>query len=329
MIDLSWGESQCVRDALAKEIDPTKLIPIGLENIGYPPHEGNSKLIELTDQVILRQTGNKYKHVFLTNGATGAVTIALRAYLPDSYSSVILSDDPYFPLYPSMIFAAGFTKYKQARSYQELDLGFNSERDVLLIDSPSNPKGRVLGPNCVLPLNRKIVFDAVYHNRVYSSGGPTFRHDILCGSYSKLLGINGVRIGWLATNDDYIKDRIYNLITAEYAGLSVPSQNLLESILGKLDWDTFEKGAKGNLDDNRTEWTKLERFFNEETVPANGMFFYGGMDQSCVKLLEKSNIKWMPGSKCGTHDSFGRFNLGQSCKTIKSAVKQILKNDKI
>ncbi len=83
------------------------------------------------------------------------------------------------------------------------------------------------------------------------------------------------------------------------------------------------------LNCNREEWSKLEKFFGDTPVSPIGMFYYGPMDETCKKLMNKAGIHWTPGPQMGTfHDNHGRFNIGQDNKLIRDAVKAVLKADK-
>jgi aspartate/methionine/tyrosine aminotransferase len=95
------------------------------------------------------------------------------------------------------------------------------------------------------------------------------------------------------------------------------------------DWTRFESRAQENLNDNRTEFSKLEKFFGHTPINKYGMFYYAPIDAACHKLLTRSGIIWSPGSDLGATNDFGRFNVGQDMAMTKEAVQTILKNDKI
>jgi aspartate/methionine/tyrosine aminotransferase len=323
--DLTWGQSVCVRDAFTETLTGAPVI-FGLKELDqmdYPKHEGNEELVELTRKVIERQTEHKYRYILLTNGATGGVTIALRAYRQSSYNVAFTRTPPYFSIYPSMIEAAGFKRHAY-----EGDKKFEGDNPVALIDSPTNPHGIFIQGRI---FTDPIIWDAVYHNRVYAE--PIMLrypgHDVVVGSYSKLLGINGIRVGWIATDDLFIYDKMARLVTAEYCGLSHASSVILLDLLKNFHWDSFEQNARYRLNCNREEWSKLEKFFEGQPVSPVGMFYYARMDKSCKKLMKKAGVLWMPGTSLRTDDSHGRFNLGQDNKLIKNAVKSVLKADKI
>lgn len=329
--DLTWGESVAVREAF---LDQNKLcsVQFGLKELlemDYTPFSGDEVLIDHTRKIIKRQTGMSYKHVFLTNGASGGCTVALRAYGKLGYDTVVTNPAPFFTLYPAMADAAGLTHMTRKPIKNSWDPG-----SVFLLDTPANPSGKhVSVPDWAQ--NKRVIWDSVYHSRVYCGVlPPPPNHDIAVGSYSKLTGINGIRLGWIATNHDLEASIVEELIAPEYCGLSKPSMAILSSLLYRFNirpdyWSSFEKQARYKLDCNRTEWARLEKYFGNSPVPTNGMFYYGPMDEGCKRLMEKAGISYKPGSECGHSDDFGRFNLGQKNEIIASAVKNVLKMDKI
>lgn len=320
-IDLSWGESVAVRKEFIEcsYVKRIEYLSHNLNSMNYSPFEGDELLLEHTREVIKIQLNRTYRHVVLTNGAAGGCVIAMRAYKMQGREIAVTYQAPYFSLYPSMVKAAGL--------YHETQCYADPAKSVFLVDSPSNPEGIVRTANRT---GMPIIYDAVYGNKVYSIMNQVIPHDVLVGSYSKLTGLNGIRIGWIATDDDLLYERIKELVAAEYCGLSVPSMNILNNILPHYDWSRFHERANNSLDDNRTQWQKLEKFFGDAKVSENGMFFWGPMDNKAKELFTKAGIIWTSSKKLGTFgDTHGRFNIGQSNELIKEAVKTVLKTDRI
>lgn len=319
--DLGWGNSVAVREAFINTYhgNPFYVSREELMGFDYPTHEGDPALVEITRQVIKRQTDQEYKHVFLVNGATGGVVIALRAYAQRGVQECLTRNAPFYVRYPSMIAASGL------RQVQEDNFKANSST-VVLLDLPSNPLGLITQ---VGPMGAPTIIDGVYLNRVYA---PVFygmpRHDVMVGSYSKLLGINGIRVGWLATNDNLLAERLKDLVTSEYCGLSQASTDILLHTMQGFDWDRFETSAKFKLDCNREEFSQLERFFQNTPVSDVGMFYYGPMDAKAQEIFTKANVTWTKGSALGTDDGFARFNMGAKNEVIEQAVRAILKADR-
>lgn len=318
--DLGFGNSVCVREAFVETVGGPYLFSFGdLMKMDYPVHEGDPELVEITRQVIKRQIGKDYKHVFITNGATGGVVIALRAYKLQGKEWCRTREAPYYARYPGMVEASGLRR--------DPNIGY-MDNGVVLLDMPSNPQGLLTEHST--GFNYPVILDAVYYNNVYCRGFvKDVPHDVLVGSYSKLFGINGIRLGWLATNDDLLATRVATLVTAEYCGLSVPSTELLKMCWERLNWDYFEQMANIYLNVNREEWSKLEKFFGGTPVSNIGMFYYGPMDAQCKKLMDKAGVHYTGSRFMGTwDDKHGRFNLGQKNTIVREAVKAVLKTDK-
>jgi aspartate/methionine/tyrosine aminotransferase len=323
--DLGFGNPVAVRNAFLDTYNKTPVVftEEQLSKFDYPEREGDKEIIYLTRQVIRRQLGLDYKHILLTNGGTGGVVIALRAYKKMGKTECQTRNGPYYLRYPGMISSAGLAMSPNESLLTDPHVDYRNL--VALLDVPSNPLG--LSDN---PLIHWIptVLDGVYYNNVYTAGYiKPVPHDVLVGSYSKLLGLSGLRIGWIATNDDLVYERLKELVVSEYCGLSSSSSVLLKSLMKGFRWDKFESCARANLNFNREEWSKLERYFEGISVADVGMFYYSKMDSACKSLMEKSGIEWTLGSSIGTDDTHGRFNLGQDCDLVKKAVREVLKND--
>lgn len=321
MYNLSWGQSVAVREAFVKFCKTSTVItPQTLMKYDYTGHGGEQALISITDDVIMRTLGLRYKYIFITSGATGGCVIAMRAFRQSGYSHCLTRQAPYYVRYPKMIEASGLI-----HTTNHLKERLNS---VALVDLPSNPLGSMGVP---VVLGIPVILDAVYLNEVYMLPHQvqTIPHDVLVGSYSKLLGINGIRLGFIATNEDLLASKISELVTSEYCGLSMSSQDILIDQLPGYDWESFFPYARFKLDLNREQFQKIEKFFADTPVNPIGMFYYGPMDQKCKDLMLKANVSYTPGSSMGTSDDFGRLNVGQDNRLVEEAVKAILKADKI
>jgi selenocysteine lyase/cysteine desulfurase len=93
--DLGFGNSVAVRKAFLETYKGNFIVftQDTLEQFDYPAHLGDPELIKTTKEVIKRQTGQKYKHVILTNGATGAINIVLNAYKSIGFDCCITNHD--------------------------------------------------------------------------------------------------------------------------------------------------------------------------------------------------------------------------------------------
>lgn len=320
MLDLGFGNSVAIRQAFLETCTRDLIIfgPDQLNKFDYPDRLGDPELVEFTKKVIKRQTGQDYRNVVLTNGATGGVVISLRSYFQKGFKYCNTRKAPYYLRYPNMINASGLIHFEE-------EYGITPNPSVILLDIPSNPL--CFTHPIRVGENIPVVLDGVYLNNVYTNGGITVpKHNLMVGSYSKLLGMGGIRVGWIATNDDLAYERLKDLVTSEYCGISMASTEIIKNTLKNFDWDKFEQLARFRLDCNREQWSKLESYFSDP-IPQIGMFHFTALDKKVKKLLEKSGITWTAGSSLGVNDNFGRFNLGQDPDLIQKAVKTVLKED--
>lgn len=307
--NLSWGDPIIVRQALAETLGiKYPISATSFLDMSYPPHVGNPKLIEQLKKQAERQSGHKPKFLIVTCGATGALNAALHA-LKWPNSKLVIANKRYFPLYPQIIDAAGMTMTHNSKIAH-----------ISLIDSPSNPEGSVS------PFQSADCWDASYSTKTYSKGGHTpQKWDVMCGSLSKTLGLAGLRLGWVSTDNSILAYRLESYVTTQNAGPSTVSMSIAEEVLATLDQDKFEVRASGYLDSNREEMQKLLTKFDAGDVPTRGMFALLELGKTERKALEKANIKWLPGSMWGETDDWARLSLGQSREVIRSAVKAALK----
>jgi aspartate/methionine/tyrosine aminotransferase len=322
LLDLGWGDPVIVRQALIETLGHKfGMAPKLLESMGYTPHLGYPHLIEQCKDLAKRQSGHRPKHLFISHGATGAIHAALYA-LKAPWTDWVVTNRRYFPIYPQIISLSDMIHidWQKMRDLSNLQNGCTERNFIRLVDSPSNPEG------LIAPFGDVDIWDAAYATGSYSSGGHVpSSYKIMCGSLSKTLGLSGLRIGWVSTDDDELAKSLGIWVTANYIGLSSVSQNIAEEVLQSLDMDRFETRSSGYLDDNRQQMQKLLSRFGQSEVPLRGMFCVLQLGKPEKKALDKANIKWTPGSAWGEDDNWARLSLGQTREITKAAVKAALK----
>ncbi|KAJ0329849.1 hypothetical protein COL5a_003674 [Colletotrichum fioriniae] len=233
----------------------------------------------------------------------------------------------------------------------ELEALVKPNTKMIIINNPNNPTGipiptPVLASLVTFAKARDIILfsDEVYrplfHNLFSSAGGDadvpppltTFGYPkvVVTGSMSKSYALAGIRIGWIASADksiiqavasarDYttisvsqIDDQIasYALSPPVYApllrrnvGLAVTNKALLEAFIerhkGVCSWVRPMAGT-----------TAFIRFTHRNGEPVDDVRF-------CLDVLEKTNVFFVPGSKCFGHgrDFQGYVRIGYVCYT--------------
>lgn len=314
--DFAWGNPYFLLDLLRCYV-PNNFITHKIEDMNYGPYDGNPDIIKKTHEIILKTTGQKYNHVIITNGASGALNLILRRFKAKGGLSVFTTQYGY-PSYDSFINRAGLQRVRDIEAKNH-SFGFGNVINMRLIDSPENP----LGTQYTLGSSDTDVWDAVYNNQIYAKNTKIIpNHRFFVGSYSKLLGIAGARIGFIATNDSLAYEDLKIECKAEYTGVSKPSQDMVVQILKFIDLDKFMKAGNRDLCYNKEEFSKIEYLFDGQKVNEVGMFYCTKADPKAIQLLDQVGVGYVTLDK----DTI-RLSMGQTLKVTKQAIKEILKGD--
>jgi len=331
--DFSWGDTSGIREIMLKHSGhifySTRAMPWSL--FGYPEHEGVMELRNLTKALIKNLTGREYRYIIITNGALQSLNAYVNSKV-NSNTEILYTNNMYFAFYPNI--AANMRLKHIGDIKKALNPG---KQNIGIIDSPSNPMGDMFDGNSQVKEN--VVWDAAYFSPTYCGMKVNEKklkcmpiipdHDAMAGSFNKLTGINGLRIGWLATNSNIIFNRTLKYIESDTCGVSYPSQWAILQILKYVDLNAFFIESKDMLDVNRNEISRLDHLFSGQPIPDTGMFALFEVDQALKDLLAKANVKTMEGSLCGDTRNSVRFNLAKSIRDTKAMVDAVIRADKV
>lgn len=310
--NFAWGNPYFLLEILDRQYTQS-LVLNDIKSMAYGPDEGLEETIDAVRYTIKKTMGLEYKHILITNGATQGINTILRCLAKNGAKHVLTGKYGY-PYYGNMIEKAGLNRIKG------LDSTFPATTTIKLIDSPCNPFGEQVRGSW----GTNTVWDSVYHNNVYTNNltkKPS--HSVMVGSFTKLLGIAGARVGYIATNSEkeykmYKNESLYDLAT-----ISIPSQNLIIDILNNIDLDDFVKRGNLSLCDNREEFSKIRHIFDNQQVQETGMFYCVKADKKAIDLLDKCGIIFIR-----LDDEYIRLSLGQTNNLTKNAINAILKGDR-
>ncbi len=175
----------------------------------------------------------------ITNGASEALDLVFRALYKKFGSVKVLLGQPYYYSYPEIIQASGhqpvYTKLINGRiDVNDLKRKVKSAK-VVLINSPSNPTGRVESLSTlhlIEELTHKygayIVSDEVYKDLIYvrSNYNVKGKNVITINSFSKTYSMCGLRIGYLYARDSEIVAGVINLKTHTSMNTNVLGQQM-------------------------------------------------------------------------------------------------------
>ncbi len=322
----AWGDPAGLRDILCNRYPEASMIFSSGEDARYPRHAGEPELIAETQKYISSFWGGQkiYDHVLITNGCMQALAAAVHAMKTEETEKLV-TRNVYFPFYPKLAEINGLIRSGMAGKIY---------KDIWVWDYPS-PMGDVNRIGFVLPHANKI-FDAAYFSPIFGltqediPSIPTIFSTAMCGSFGKITGLSGLRLGWLATNDFMIYQKALNYIEGTTIGCNIVGQKVMVKILeDKVRFDRFAKEGQRMIDSNRTELQRLSQIFGNQEIPSKGMFALLEADDKIKQLFEKASVLTMDGEACGFRTPSMRINLSNSNEATKAMVDAVLKHDRI
>ena len=232
------------------------------------------------------------------------------------------------------------------------DVSLAEEANVLFICSPNNPTGAVLTHQELQTIvdfarsgKKIIIFDAAYSfyipkesklpRSIYEVAGAK-EVAIEVGSFSKIAGFSGVRLGWsvvpeelVYTTGEKVHDDWMRTITTFYNGASYISQQgglACVSDKGLQEIDEQVAFYLGNTKALRKTFIDLGyETYGGEYAPYLWIRFKGKSSwQAFDALLEQAHIITTPGSGFGAHgEGFLRISGFGSKPTIEEAIQRL------
>jgi aspartate/methionine/tyrosine aminotransferase len=182
--------------------------------------------------------------------------------------------------------------------------------------------------------NNLLLFsDEVYRESEYEPGTRLRaacdygEHAISLGVTSKTYGLAGLRIGWIATRNRTIYEKMASLKDYTTICNSAPSEFLAEVAIRNR-----HKLASRNLGIIRANLSVMDGFFSRHADlfswvrPSAGSMafprYWGGdVDQFCDQLVKKAGVLLLPGSVYD--DARNHFRLGLGRKNLPQAVERL------
>jgi aspartate/methionine/tyrosine aminotransferase len=208
---------------------------------------------------------------------------------------------------------------------------------AVVVNTPHNPTGHLMPRSdfkglCQIADERGAVLlsDEVYRGSEHDKADrlpaacDLSASAVSLGVMSKTYGLAGLRIGWVATRNQVVKDAMERLKDYTTICNSAPSELLAEVALHHREHIEGRNLSiiKGNL-------SLLDRFFQarrdqfEWSRPKAGPIAYprwtmGDVDAFCEDLVERSGVLLLPGSVY--EDLTGRFRIGFGRRNMPEAL---------
>jgi aspartate/methionine/tyrosine aminotransferase len=211
---------------------------------------------------------------------------------------------------------------------------------AIIINTPHNPTGYLMSREDYEAVhkfaraNKLLLFsDEVYRESEYDpaaklpAGCDMGDHAVSLGVTSKTYGLAGLRIGWIATRNKKIFEKIASLKDYTTICNSAPSEFLAEVAMRNR-----HKLIERNLDIIKDNLTRMDDFFSRYAnlftwirPQAGSMAFPrylgGNVDKFCDELVKKAGVLLLPGSIYD--DSHNHFRLGLGRKNLPQAVERV------
>jgi len=284
------------------------------------------------------------ERVFISNGATMGIYLACAAALePDD--EVLVEAPNYEPLYriPKHLGASiKMLERSFERGWQidleEFERRVSRHTKAVLLTNLHNPSGTGTNPDKMLTIGQiardhgaQVIVSEVYLDSCFASGhrpAVTFGDNLVSiGSLSKVYGLGGLRMGWIAGGEELIR-RIHSIQDYIAGGVSAASQMLALKALAKADL-LAERCRKIVRDNLRllSEWMK-KRTDLAWVEPEGGtvalLKLPGTIDaiELSNHLREKSGTLVVPGDFFWLR-GFVRVSLGIDEETLKGGLKHL------
>jgi len=211
---------------------------------------------------------------------------------------------------------------------------------VICINNPNNPTGSVMSRALLEEIvdiaescDAWIHCDEVYRMLVHEPGGQIpsisdiYEKGVSVGSMSKAFSLAGLRLGWIAANEDFIAEC---MIRRDYTNISC---GMIDDYLAALALENKEMLLERNLGIVRQNIEILDRWVNEEPRisyirPEAGTTAFVGYDYNissedlCRRLIEKNGTFLVPGS-CFGMDKWFRIGYAFDPHVLEKGLKGI------
>jgi aspartate/methionine/tyrosine aminotransferase len=282
----------------------------------------------------------------LVASGTSPVLLLLFSALLEPGDEIILSN-PYYPCYPNIIqFADGSPVYvnvmeKEGFQYlpEMIEEKLNSRVKGIVINSPSNPTGNVMGRermSKIAGLGTHIISDEIYHGLVYEGQA----HSILeftdqafvINGFSKLYAMTGWRLGYVIAPREFVRP------------MQKIQQNLFISACSFAQW-----GALAGLKEAEEDVQRMKEVYDQRRryiipklrelgfgitveptgafyVLANGKRFSQDSYRFAFDILKEARVGVAPGIDFGTNaEGYLRFSYANSLENIEEGMARLKK----
>jgi aspartate aminotransferase len=183
-------------------------------------------------------------HVVVTNGAMHALFVAFRALINPG-DEILLPDPTWTETADSVTLAGGIpvrVRLDPQRGYryesEAIEAAITRRTKAIVVNSPHNPTGLVVDESSLTGILQVadrhdlwVISDEAYEHILYDGCRHVSPGSLGCGrvlsvfSMSKSYAMSGLRVGYLACNDDLLIERMTKLMRATTNGVNSATQH--------------------------------------------------------------------------------------------------------
>jgi aspartate/methionine/tyrosine aminotransferase len=287
--------------------------------------------------------------VVTTGSSAGFVLSFLSAFDPGDRVAMA---SPGYPCYRNILSAFGIEpvlllteaehRFQPTPELLEKAVREGGPIDGLVVASPSNPTGTMIGPDEMSVLldycrvnNMRVISDEIYHGLTYESNASTAlafeENAVIINSFSKYFSMTGWRLGWMVIPEDLIR-AVESL--AQNLFISAPT---LSQIGGVAAFDCEDELATNILKykENRDLLlVQLPKAGFDRLAPVDGAFYiYADVSELtndslsfCRRILNETGVAIASGVDFdpdrGHH--YVRFSFAESTEQVAGAAEALI-----
>jgi aspartate/methionine/tyrosine aminotransferase len=311
--------------------------------LGYTESQGNPALRK---EICNLYTSIQPENILVHTGAEEAIYLFMHAMLKDNDHVIVHS--PHYQSLSEVAKGIGCQvspwlareENGWALDLDELRHLMRTTTKAVIVNTPHNPTGYLMSRADFDELNKFIqekklllFCDEVYRESEYDpasrlpAGCDYGEHAVSLGVTSKTYGLAGLRIGWIATKNKKIYEKMASLKDYTTICNSAPSEFLAEVALRNRQKliDRNLGIIQSNLTVVDALFTHYSSLFTWVRPKAGSMGFpkllKGDVEDFCDDLVKKSGVLLLPGTMYD--DSRNHFRLGLGRKNLPQAVERL------
>jgi len=347
---LCSSDCESMSQAELLDLEPESRAKLEKLWLGYTESKGNP---ELRKEIAKLYSNITPEETLVFSGAEEAIFLFMNAILKKGDNVIIQT-----PCYQSLTelpktIGCEITEWNCNEeenwkpSLEILKAGIKENTKAIIINSPHNPTGYTFSEQEIREIisiakdkDIYIFSDEVYKGLEYdpttktSSACDVYEKALSLGVMSKTFGLAGLRIGWLATKNKEILEKIASLRDYTTICNSAPSE-----FLAIIALKNKEKIIKRNLDIIQNNLKLLDEFFKDYSnwfewiKPKAGTLALVKLKNNkeamkfCEDLIEKKGVLLMPTTMYDLDNQhfrigFGRKNMPESLNELKSYLQE-------